>query len=90
MLVPGINESLIQYDNHYLKQATGVSTPILPNLSFKITVSSHLRKCNPWKSPTLSQYSVDPEVYSWSKDQLSSNLLMVSPSPSKQVPRFYL
>ena len=90
MLVPGMSKSLIHHDNHNLKQATGVSTHILPNFSFKVTVSSHLIICNPWRSQILSQYSVDPEIYSWSKDQLSSNLLMVSPSPSKQVLKLYL
>jgi len=48
MLVPGMSESLIHQDNHNTKQATVVSTHILPNLSFKITVSSNLIKCNPW------------------------------------------
>jgi len=55
MLVPGMSESLIHHDNHNLKQATGVSPHILPNLSFKITVSSQMITCNPCRSQTLSQ-----------------------------------
>lgn len=90
MFVPGMSKTLIHHDNHNLKQVTGVATPIIPNLSFKITASSHLITCNPWRSQTLSHYSVDPEIYSWSKDQLYLHLLKVSPSPSKQVLRLYL
>jgi hypothetical protein len=56
MLVPGISETLIHHDNHNLKQATVVSTHILPNLSFKITVSSHLITCKSLK--VINSFSV--------------------------------